>query len=167
MSTTAVATEPAPIHSGHSHPAFAVGVGLLAAGMLLTASVLLLREDPTAGRIVGAIAMGLVGVAIVPFQFFDARHRRFELTDRSLVFRHGLLNRVEIEVPYTSIRAVSLRQGLVQRLFRCGDVQVSTEASIPNTGMLVSAADAGTIVLRSIARAREVSLVLRNLMHGT
>lgn len=77
-----------------------------------------------------------------------------------------MLGSVETEIPYGSIRAVSVRQNLVQRWFGCGSVVVFA-TGIGGGAIVTSSAGSHSITLPSIPDFRAVGDLLRRRMHGT
>ena len=57
------------------------------------------------------------------------RHWRFALGERELRLQHGVINRVDIWVPYSRIQYVELRQGLFERRLRLSSLVVHTAGS--------------------------------------
>jgi len=108
--------------------------------------------------IAGGVCFALAG-ASVPWQLLDTAARRHTLTDTSLIYRTGIIGRFEIEVPYSKIESVTVRQGPIQRLLGCGDVRVSA----PGAGgpLAVSQADYSSVCMRSIPDFEKVAGMLR------
>ncbi len=129
--------------------ALAVGCCGALALCALACAIVFVPDTLTPGRIVAGTICAMVGAALPPIQLLDARRRRHSLTDTSVVYRHGLVVAHEIEIPFAHVHAVAVRQSLMQKLFGCGDVRVTTQGVVPNAG-LVTAADANSLVLRSI-----------------
>jgi uncharacterized membrane protein YdbT with pleckstrin-like domain len=108
--------------------------------------------------ITGTAAACLTGV-MLPWQLLDAASRKHIITTDSLIYRAGILSTFEVEIPFSSIQAVTVRQGIIQRIIGCGDVRV---AALGVSGpVMVSSRDRNTVCLRSIPDFREVSDLLR------
>lgn len=145
----------------------AVLPGAVGALLFGAAAVWLLRgpTQVSATHVVLASVVALVAIALVPWQLLDAAGRRYTLTKVSLIHRQGVLGCVETEIPFGSIRAVSVRQNLVQRWFGCGDVVVFA-TGIGGGAIVTSSAGAHSITLRSIPDFRAVGDLLRARMHA-
>jgi uncharacterized membrane protein YdbT with pleckstrin-like domain len=149
------------LHEGRPSKAAAIGVatGVFVVLAGLTVIILLLPDQlRTVQYILGAL-VGILAVAAYPWQLLDVKRRRHILTSDSLVYRCGIISRYEIEIPYRSMRAVTVRQGIIQRLFRCGDVRVwSVGVSGPT---IISSIDKNSLCIRSIPDYAKVSAILR------
>jgi uncharacterized membrane protein YdbT with pleckstrin-like domain len=151
------------IHEGRPRLLAALAVGATATLLLGgVAALLLLGGSPSVPALVlGAGCAAIAGVAI-PWQLLDARSRRHVLTESAIVFRCGVLSRFEVEIPYAHVLAVTVKQGMLQRLFGCGDVRIAAPGV---TGpSVVSSRDLGSICVRSIPDFREVGDLLRERM---
>jgi len=113
--------------------------------------------------IAGGVCFALAGASL-PWQVLDTASRRHTLTDTSLIYRTGIIGRFEIEVPYSKIESVTVRQGPIQRLLGCGDVRVSA----PGAGgpLAVSQADYSSVCMRSIPDFEKVAGTLRTRLRG-
>jgi membrane protein YdbS with pleckstrin-like domain len=152
-------------------PCMAAALAVAALAFVLfgaLAAVLFLVPDPlkTGHIVLGGIIAALAAIAF-PWQVLDARSRRHRLTERSLVYTFGLLSRTEMEIPYTSIQAVIVRQGPLQRLFGCGDVRVGAHGLTPGGIVVLSKADLNTVCIKSIPDHREVGDHLRARLGGS
>ena len=90
--------------------------------------------DPTARNVVllviGAIWLVVVGwLALWPFFSWWTTH--FVITDRRVMFRHGLLTRTGIDIPLARINSVEFRHGLVDRMLRTGSLIVESASQDP------------------------------------
>jgi uncharacterized membrane protein YdbT with pleckstrin-like domain len=101
--------------------------------------------------VVGAAALG---VAIVWFglPFLRWRTTTYELTNRRLRLREGILSRTGRDFPLNRISDVSYRQGLVDRMFGCGQLIVE------------SPGEQGELVLSEIPYVRHVQGTLFQLV---
>ena len=146
-------------------PSMAAALGVAAVGFAFfgaaTALILLLPWPLKTHHVILAGITGSFAGIMFPWQLLDARSRRHQLTGRSVIYYSGVLSRSEIEVPFSSIRAVAVRQGILQRMFRCGDVRISAQGVAGGRRVLVSSADMDNITIKSIPDYREVSDHLR------
>jgi uncharacterized membrane protein YdbT with pleckstrin-like domain len=90
--------------------------------------------DPSAKRIVfaviGAIWLVVVGwLALWPFLGWLTTH--FVITDRRVMFRHGILTRSGIDIPLARINSVEFRHGIVDRMFRAGTLIIESASQDP------------------------------------
>ena len=156
---------PHPIREGP--PCWAAAMAIATVGLLvfggITLGILFLPDSLRVGHyIVGSIT-GILALAMVPWQVLDTRARKHILTAHSVIYRCGVLSRFEVEVPYRSIQAITVRQGLLQRLFGCGDVRVSAQGV--SGPVLISQQDLNSVCIRSIKDFAEVADWLRQQMN--
>jgi uncharacterized membrane protein YdbT with pleckstrin-like domain len=90
--------------------------------------------DPMAKRIVLAViaVVWLIVVAwltLWPFLTWRATH--FVITDRRVMFRHGLLTRAGIDIPLARINSVEFRHGLLDRMLRTGTLIIESASQDP------------------------------------
>ncbi|MGE2836569.1 PH domain-containing protein [Mycobacterium sp. SMC-4] len=72
----------------------------------------------------------LIGwLAVWPFLNWWTTH--FVITDRRVMFRHGVLTRAGIDIPLARINSVEFRHGLVDRMFRKGTLIVESASQDP------------------------------------
>jgi uncharacterized membrane protein YdbT with pleckstrin-like domain len=90
--------------------------------------------DPTAKRVIfaviGAIWLVVIGwLTLWPFLRWLTTH--FVITDRRVMFRHGVLNRSGIDIPLARINSVEFRHRLIDRLFRTGTLIIESASQDP------------------------------------
>ena len=107
----------------------ATGVAAFAAGYVNT-----LNWETTARTVVlgviAAIWVVLVGwLTIWPFLDWWTTH--FVITDRRVMFRHGVLTRSGIDIPLARINSVEFRHGLLDRIVRTGTLIIESAAQDP------------------------------------
>ena len=131
----------------------AVGLVLLGAGVGAGTALI-----PTAARPLGQLAVALVGVllalwwCVVPFLRW--RTTTYTLTDRRLIRRSGILNRLSLDLPLSRVNDVSSERSLADRLLRCGTLYVQT------------ASEGGTIALVDVPDVEHVHQVMAELLYG-
>ena len=77
-----------------------------------------------------AVWLLLVGWLIVwPFLNWLTTH--FVITDRRVMFRHGLLTRQGIDIPLARINSVEFRHGLIDRMVRTGTLIIESASQDP------------------------------------
>lgn len=80
--------------------------------------------------VIGAIWLIVVGWLVVwPFLNWWTTH--FVITDRRVMFRHGLLTRSGIDIPLARINSVEFRHGLTDRMLRTGTLIIESASQDP------------------------------------
>jgi uncharacterized membrane protein YdbT with pleckstrin-like domain len=110
-----------------------------------------------AGRwVLLAIALGVIARwSVWPFLVWLST--TYTVTTERLVTRQGVVSRYGRDIPLGRINDVAYNQDLVDRMLRCGSLNVS------------AASEHGTIVLRDVPRVHEVQLEMSELVreaHG-
>jgi len=125
----------------HRHPHFKTLIlPFLALVVLTTAAVLAwqwsTRADisDTAQTVVGiaAGALWLIGILWLfawPMLRWATTH--FVITDRRVMFRHGIITRTGIDIPMARINTVQFRHGLVDRILRTGTLIIESASDDP------------------------------------
>lgn len=90
--------------------------------------------DPTAktvaSGVIAAIWVVLVGwLSLWPYLNWWTTH--FVITDRRVMFRHGLLTRSGIDIPLARINSVEFRHGLLDRVLRTGTLIIESASQDP------------------------------------
>jgi uncharacterized membrane protein YdbT with pleckstrin-like domain len=90
--------------------------------------------QPTARTVVMLVILAvwvvIVGwLTIWPFLNWWTTH--FVITDRRVMFRHGLLTRSGIDIPLARINSVEFRHGIVDRVLRTGTLVIESAAQDP------------------------------------
>lgn len=90
--------------------------------------------DPTAKKVlfgvIGAIWLILVGWLTL-WRFLNWLTTHFVITDRRVMFRHGLLTRSGIDIPLARINSVEFRHGLLDRMMRTGTLVIESASQDP------------------------------------
>lgn len=68
-------------------------------------------------------------LSLLPFLSWLTTH--FVITDRRVMFRHGLLTRSGIDIPLARINSVEFRHGLLDRMFRTGVLIIESASQDP------------------------------------
>jgi uncharacterized membrane protein YdbT with pleckstrin-like domain len=125
----------------HRHPHWKrlfvpVLVLVLAAGVaaFVAAIVDQANWDPTAKKVVfgviAAIWLVVVGwLTLWPFLNWWTTH--FVITDRRVMFRHGLLTRSGIDIPLARVNSVEFRHGVIDRMLRTGTLIIESASQDP------------------------------------
>src|SRR6202012_5187369 len=80
--------------------------------------------------VIGAIWLIVIGwLALWPFLNWLTTH--FVLTDRRVMFRHGLLSRSGTDIPLARINSVEFRHRLIDRILRTGTLLVESASQDP------------------------------------
>lgn len=90
--------------------------------------------DPGAKRVIfaviGAIWLVVVGwLTLWPFLSWRTTH--FVITDRRVMFRHGVLSRSGIDIPLARINSVEFRHRIIDRILRTGTLIVESASQDP------------------------------------
>lgn len=125
----------------HRHPHWKRLIGAILALILVTALasfgagyVNQTGWDVTARDVVtvviAAIWLIIVGwLTLWPFLNWWTTH--FVVTDRRVMFRHGVLTRSGIDIPLARINSVEFRHGLIDRMLRTGTLIIESAAQGP------------------------------------
>ncbi len=77
-----------------------------------------------------AVWLLIVGwLTVWPFLTWLTTH--FVITDRRVMFRHGLLTRTGIDIPLARINSVEFRHGLIDRMVRTGTLIIESASQDP------------------------------------
>jgi uncharacterized membrane protein YdbT with pleckstrin-like domain len=90
--------------------------------------------DPTAKRVVLLVilAVWLVVVGwLTVWPFLNWLTTHFVITDRRVMFRHGLITRSGIDIPLARINSVEFRHGLLDRMLRTGTLVIESASQDP------------------------------------
>ncbi|ART71560.1 hypothetical protein BTO20_26105 [Mycobacterium dioxanotrophicus] len=80
--------------------------------------------------VIGAIWLIVVGwLTVWPFLNWWTTH--FVITDRRVMYRHGVLTRAGIDIPLARINSVEFRHGLSDRLLRTGTLIIESASQDP------------------------------------
>lgn len=90
--------------------------------------------DPRARQVVSAVIAGVwllvVGwLTVRPFLAWLTTH--FVITDRRVMYRHGVLTRAGIDIPLARINSVEFRHGLIDRMLRTGTLVIESASQDP------------------------------------
>ncbi|OBG86711.1 hypothetical protein A5733_17185 [Mycobacterium sp. NS-7484] len=125
----------------HRHPHWKRLIGAILVLILVTAAaafvaavVNTMQWQPTAKNVlfivIGAIWLIVVGwLTLWPFLNWWTTH--FVITDRRVMFRHGVLTRSGIDIPLARINSVEFRHGLSDRLLRTGTLIIESASQDP------------------------------------
>jgi uncharacterized membrane protein YdbT with pleckstrin-like domain len=105
-----------------------------AAGAFIAGYVNQLNWDSTAKNVIvlviAAIWLVVVGwLTLWPFLTWWTTH--FVITDRRVMFRHGLLTRAGIDIPLARINSVEFRHRLSDRMVRTGTLVIESASQDP------------------------------------
>jgi uncharacterized membrane protein YdbT with pleckstrin-like domain len=90
--------------------------------------------DPTAKRVVfaviGAVWLILIGWrTLLPYVDWLTTH--FVITDRRVMYRHGVFTRSGVDIPLARISSVEFRHKLLDRILRTGTLRVESASQDP------------------------------------
>ena len=80
--------------------------------------------------VIAVIWLILVGWLTL-FPFLSWRTTHFVITDRRVMFRHGVLTRSGIDIPLARINSVEFRHGLLDRVVRTGTLIIESASQDP------------------------------------
>ena len=80
--------------------------------------------------VIAAIWLVLVGWLSV-WKFLNWWTTHFVITDRRVMFRHGLVTRSGIDIPLARINSVEFRHGLLDRILRTGTLIIESASQDP------------------------------------
>lgn len=80
--------------------------------------------------VIGAVWLIVIGWLVL-WPFLAWRTTHFVITDRRVMFRHGLLTRQGIDIPLARINSVEFRHGLSDRVLRTGTLVIESAAQDP------------------------------------
>jgi membrane protein YdbS with pleckstrin-like domain len=80
--------------------------------------------------VIAAIWLVLVGWLTL-WPFFNWWTTHFVITDRRVMFRHGVLTRTGIDIPLARINSVEFRHGLLDRMLRTGTLVIESASQDP------------------------------------
>jgi uncharacterized membrane protein YdbT with pleckstrin-like domain len=80
--------------------------------------------------VIGVVWLVVVGW-LVAWPFLNWRTTHFVITDRRVMFRHGLLTRSGIDIPLARINSVEFRHGLLDRMLRTGTLIIESASQDP------------------------------------
>jgi uncharacterized membrane protein YdbT with pleckstrin-like domain len=90
--------------------------------------------DSRAQQVVSAV-IAVIWLVLVSWltlrPFFDWVTTHFVITDRRVMYRHGVLTRAGIDIPLARINSVEFRHGLVDRMLRTGTLVIESASQDP------------------------------------
>jgi uncharacterized membrane protein YdbT with pleckstrin-like domain len=125
----------------HRHPHWKRLIGpilvlLLATALAAFGAAVVNNTDWGAGA--KNVVMAVIGVVwlvvagwLVLWPFLNWRTTHFVITDRRVMFRHGLLTRQGIDIPLARINSVEFRHGLIDRMLRTGTLIIESASQDP------------------------------------
>ena len=125
----------------HRHPHFKRLIGpvlvlLVTTALASFAAAVVSRTgwDPRAQQVVSAV-IAVIWLVLVSWltlrPFFDWVTTHFVITDRRVMYRHGVLTRAGIDIPLARINSVEFRHGLVDRMLRTGTLVIESASQDP------------------------------------
>ena len=80
--------------------------------------------------VIGVIWLVVVGWLTL-WPLLNWRSTHFVITDRRVMFRHGVMTRSGIDIPLARINSVEFRHGLVNRMLRTGTLIIESASQDP------------------------------------
>lgn len=92
------------------------------------------QNNPTAKNIVFGVVgvvwlLAVVWLTLWPFINWWTTH--FVITDRRVMFRHGVFTRTGIDIPLARINSVEFRHGIINRMLRTGTLIIESASQDP------------------------------------
>lgn len=90
--------------------------------------------QPTARTVVSAVIGAIWGLLVLWLTvrpFFNWLTTHFVITDRRVMYRHGVLNRAGIDIPLARINSVEFTHRFVDRLVRTGTLIIESASQDP------------------------------------
>jgi uncharacterized membrane protein YdbT with pleckstrin-like domain len=126
----------------HRHPHWKRLIGPVLVLVLATALAAFLAGVVNAADWSSAVAtnvvMAVIGVVwlviigwLTVWPFLNWRSTHFVITDRRVMFRHGLLTRAGIDIPLARINSVEFRHRLLDRMMRTGTLIIESASQDP------------------------------------
>ena len=113
---------------------------------------------PREARPIGQLAIAALGVVLVIWlvllPFLRWQTTTYTITNRRLITRSGIVNKIGKDLPLNRINEVSYERSLLDRILGCGSLNVQT------------AAEDGTIVLRDVPDVEHLSREITQLLFG-
>ena len=125
----------------HRHPHWKRLIGAVTVLLLVTgvaafvAAVVNTMDWQSTAKNVLFIVIAVIWLVVVgwftvwPFLNWWTTH--FVITDRRVMFRHGVLTRSGIDIPLARINSVEFRHGLIDRLVRTGSLIIESASQDP------------------------------------
>jgi len=129
-------------------------VGLATAGKIaaLRGPACRMLLDQAAFFVTTLGTLPLIWWVVLPFLRW--RTTTYTVTNRRLITRRGVLNKVSLDVPLDRIHEVSQERSLSDRMFGCGTLQIQT------------AAEDGLVVLADVPEVEHVHAEMTGLLLG-
>ena len=114
---------------------------------------------PGSWQSVGPLAVAGIGLVLFVWMVLAPWMRwwttTYTITNRRLITRRGVFNKVGHDLPLNRVHEVSSDQSLLDRMLGCGTINVAT------------AAEDGTVVLHDVPDAEHVHTEISQLLFGT
>lgn len=111
--------------SFHPYPIVAI-TRIFLMGLLLSALMYLLRDYLEGIFPPLIILIWLISAAFMLVAFIATRFHTITLDENTLMYRSGLISLRKVVLPYARITEASYSQGIIQRLFSVGTLNVDT-----------------------------------------
>ncbi|CCH77226.1 Bacterial membrane flanked domain protein [Nostocoides japonicum T1-X7] len=138
-----------------THPKQLVGPVLalvVILALMVAALVFLQGQEAVISWVVVAVAL-LAVVVVVPVRILRWATTTYTVTDRRIITRRGLVNRVGHDLPLVRINDVSYDRSLLDRVLGCGTLRLTTAADDP-------------VILHDVPDVERVHVVITELLFG-
>lgn len=72
------------------------------------------------------LLMFLVGFFTLPIRILNFLNAKLILKEKTILLQKGVLSKSDVEIPYSKINTVSIKQDLIGNLFSYGDIVITT-----------------------------------------
>jgi uncharacterized membrane protein YdbT with pleckstrin-like domain len=83
----------------------------------------------------GLLAVSVIGWLVIGIWWLVVRTERLALGEHDVLSERGFIAKQRVQVSRDSVRAVRVSQGVMQRLFRVGNVEIFTGGDMPEIAM--------------------------------
>jgi len=97
--------------------------------------------------------MGL-GILILLMMFLKARATKLVIDDREILLEKGLLSKERTEFDIHKIRTVKVSQGLLDRMFGIGNIELYTSGDAPE------------VIVKSFPEPNRIRDIIKKVQHG-
>ena len=77
------------------------------------------------------LAVSIVGLLVIGIWALVVRTERLAVGQRDVLFERGFLAKQRVQLSREGVRSVRVSQGVMQRLFKVGDVEIFTGGDYP------------------------------------
>lgn len=68
----------------------------------------------------------LIGLLLIPIHILAYISNKFMITKNSVILKRGILSSDTVEIPFTKINSITIKQGPLGKMFGYGDILIMT-----------------------------------------